>query len=63
MEALAYINEASTIAGVNAAAPIMQSHDYREIKISADVTVTIDLEEMKKKLEESIYPSLFQYGG
>ena len=63
MEALAYINEASSIAGVNAAAPIMQSHDYRDIKINADVTVTIDLEEMKKKLEESMYPNFLQYGG
>ena len=49
--------------GVNAAASIMQLHDYRDIKIDANTTVAIDIEEMKKKLEESMYPSLFQYGG
>lgn len=63
MEALAYMNEASNVAGVNAAESIIQPHDYRDIKISADVTVTIDLEELKKKLEESMYPNFLQYGG
>lgn len=63
MEALAYLSEASNIGGVNAAAPVMQPHDYRDIKISANTTVTIDLEEIKKKLNESIYPNFLQYGG
>lgn len=63
MEALAYLNEASDDAGANAAAPIMQPHDYREIKISANVTVTIDLEKMKKNLAESMYPNFLKYGG
>ena len=63
MEALAYISEASSMVGVNAAASIMQPHDYRDIKIDANTTVTIDLEEMKKKLEESMYPNFLKYGG
>lgn len=61
MEALAYLNESSTFAGVNAAASIMQPHDYRNINISTDATVTIDLEEVKKKIIKSMYPN-FLYG-
>lgn len=63
MEVLAYVAEASMNAGTLASASVIQPHDYRDIKISADVTVTIDLEELKKKLEESMYPNFLQYGG
>jgi hypothetical protein len=63
MEALAYFSEASNVAGVNAAAPTIQSHDYRNIKINKGMTITIDVEETKRKLEQSMYPSFLQYGG
>ena len=47
-------------------APAMQSltldamakHDYRDVKIAESTTVTIDLEEMKKKFEDEIYKHL-----
>lgn len=45
------------------AQPLLQSHDYREIKISESATVTIDLEEIKKKLMESHFPPLLLQGG
>lgn len=32
-------------------------HDYRDVKIAENTTVTIDLEELKKKLEDEIYKS------
>ena len=58
MELCAYITP--TIA-----APAMQplaldaiaNHDYRDVKIAENTTVTIDLEELKKKLEDEIYKS------
>lgn len=58
MELCAYITP--TIA-----APAMQplaldaiaKHDYRDVKIAENTTVTIDLEELKKKLEDEIYKS------
>ena len=43
--------------------PLIQPHDYREIKISGSTTVTIDLEEMKKKLAESHFPPPLLRGG
>ena len=33
-------------------------HDYRDVKIAENTTVTIDLEELKKKLEDDIYKHL-----
>lgn len=73
MEAYAYVGEesfntgalasTSTNAGVLASESAMQPHDYRNIKISTGVTASIDLEKIKKELIESMYPTLFQYGG
>lgn len=39
-------------------ADVMVKHDYRDIKIGENTTVTIDLEEMKKKMTEDIYKAL-----
>lgn len=47
-------------------ADISVKHDYRDIKIGENTTVTIDLEEMKKKLEEDFYNGIrcsFLQGG
>lgn len=40
-------------------ADVMVKHDYRDIKIGENTTVTIDLEEMKKKMVEDIYKAIF----
>lgn len=37
---------------------IMVKHDYRDIKIGDNTTVTIDLEEIKKKAIEDFYKSV-----
>ena len=37
--------------------PVMVKHDYRDIKIDALTTVTIDLEDIKKQLAEDFYRS------
>lgn len=60
MEAEAYIkpNLAASVAMPSAAEmvqPMAVKHDYRDIKIDKDTTITIDVEELKKKLEEDIY--------
>lgn len=39
-------------------ADVMVKHNYRDIKIGENTTVTIDLGEMKKKLKEDIYKSI-----
>lgn len=65
MEACAFIISEDTVAqslSQTVSMPIMQEmtvkHDYRNIKISENTTVTIDIEEMKKKLEENFYKQL-----
>ena len=63
MEALGYLPEpiiAPAVAPVVAdlAAPIMVKHDYRDIKVSENVTVTIDIEDLKRKMVEDIYAGL-----
>lgn len=45
------------------AMPILAKHDYRNVKIAENTTVTIDLEELKKQMERSHFPQLFQLGG
>lgn len=32
------------------AAPLLQKHNYRDIKVSESTTITIDLEKLKKKM-------------
>lgn len=43
--------------------PIAVKHDYRNIKIAENTTVTIDLEKLKKELVESFYKDLFMQNG
>lgn len=58
MEAAAYIDGTSTNAGTLISETIIQPHDYRDVKIDENTTVTIDLVELKKKISESLYKDL-----
>lgn len=64
MEAVGYLPEESIIASAveptlaDLAAPIMVKHDYRDVKVSENVTVTIDIEDLKKKMVEDFYADL-----
>lgn len=55
MEALAYMEDAMASAGINAAQSAMVPHDYRNIKLSDSMNMTIDVEELKRELEKSMY--------
>lgn len=35
--------------------PMVVKHDYRDIKVAPDTTITIDLEELKKQIERDFY--------
>ena len=39
----------------SSATPLLVKHDYRDIKIAENTTVTIDLEELKRKTFNEIY--------
>jgi hypothetical protein len=38
-----------------AAMPALAKHDYRDVKIAENTTVTIDLEELKENMRKSFY--------
>lgn len=35
--------------------PLAVKHDYRNIKVAPDTTITMDVEELKKQIEREIY--------
>lgn len=37
---------------------LLVKHDYRDIKVGENTTITIDLEDMKKQLEKDFYKAL-----
>ena len=57
MECHAYLQPAVANILEDAAAPLLAKHDYRNIKIDSNTTVTIDLEDIKKRLAEDFYRS------
>ena len=63
MEAVSYLEPAAQSNIQNLAAPVLVEHDYREVKIGPNTTVTIDLEDIKKQLKERFNPLGLQYGG
>ena len=70
LEACAYIipqsmaMPASTEISMPTAADLAAKHDYRDIKIAENTTITIDLEDMKRQLANSLSPMCFlEYGG
>ena len=65
-----YLEPIASPAAAETTQPIMQDmlvkHDFRDIKAGENTTITIDLEEMKKKLVEDIYKGIgcsFLQGG
>ena len=57
METYGYLQPAAINISESVSAPVMVKHDYRDIKIDASTTVTIDLEDIKKRLAEDFYRS------
>lgn len=37
--------------------PMSVSHDYRDVKVGENTTITIDVEELKRQMEKEIYKS------
>lgn len=57
MVAYSYLVPASAEMAAPLLEPMAVKHDYREIKVAPNTTITIDLEELKKQLERDIYRS------
>lgn len=39
----------------NMASPVLKAHDYRNVKVSENTTITIDVEEQKERMRKEIY--------
>lgn len=59
MEALAYMSGTNENGTSNTVDSLMQ-HEYRDIKIAENTTVTIDLKEIRHQVEQSFFPNLMQ---
>lgn len=55
MEALAYLEPAAMPVAMEATQPLLIPHNYRDVKIDANTTITIDLEELKEQMEQEFY--------
>lgn len=44
--------------GAETVLPMAVKHDYRDIKIDKDTTVTIDLEELKEQMKRDFYKAV-----
>lgn len=63
MEALYYLEPAGMPAAMEAPQPLLVPHDYRNIKVAENTTVTIDVEKLKKDLVQSHFPNMgLDYG-
>ncbi len=70
MEAHGYLpmlEDATQGASADAAAPVLQPHEYRNIKLSEGMTITIDIVELKEQMVKEhysgLYSPLMQWGG
>lgn len=57
MVAEAYLMSASAEMIAPVLEQIAVKHDYRDVKVAPNTTITIDLEEIKKQLERDFYRS------
>lgn len=64
MEAVGYLEPATAPVATELTAPLLAPHDYRNIKVAENTTITIDLEELKRQLAERFNPmnQIFNYG-
>ena len=63
MESEAYIepNIAQNVAvnfSESMAQPILAKHEYKDVKVAENTTITIDLEELKKQMEKEFYKAV-----
>lgn len=59
-----YLESCAEMAAADLTQPLLMPHDYRDIKVAQNTTITIDVEEMKRQLAERFNPmqSMLNYG-
>jgi hypothetical protein len=63
MEAVGFLEPTTAITQQDQLSSLTVPHDYRQVKIAPNTTVTIDLEDIKKEIEKSIARDAGLYGG
>lgn len=63
MESEAYIepdiaNNLSMSISESSIQPVIAKHEYRDVKVAENTTITIDLEELKKQMEKEFYKAV-----
>lgn len=55
MEKEAYLTPATSPIIEDMESPVLKAHDYRNVKVAENMTITIDVEELKEKIRKDIY--------
>ena len=55
MEKEAYLMPAILPIIEDVASPVLKAHDYRNVKVAENTTITIDVEELKEIMRKEIY--------
>ena len=63
MEMVGFLEPTAAVLQQSHLQPLTVPHDYRQVKIALNTTVTIDLEDFKKEIEKAIAKSAGLYGG
>lgn len=62
MEMVGFLEPTSATANSELTNSAIASHKYRQVKVAPNTTVTIDLEDIKKEIEQSIAKQAGLYG-
>lgn len=55
MEKEAYLSPIEAPVIEYMASPVLKAHDYRNVKVAENTTITIDVEEQKERMRKEIY--------
>lgn len=55
MEKEAYLSPVEAPVIEDMASPVLKAHDYRNVKVAENTTITIDVEELKERMRKDIY--------
>lgn len=55
LEKEAYLSPVEALVIENMASPVLKTHSYRDVKVTENTTITIDVEELKERMLKDIY--------
>lgn len=55
LEKEAYLTPTTSPIVEDTASPVLIAHDYRNVKVAENTTITIDVEELKERMRKEIY--------